>query len=831
LAQRASVVGRGALAHVVGNAVAAVIAFAVPLSAKATQARPSSSREVRHTSPTVNASRLPGLRAPVEMIRDSAGIMHITAQNEHDLFFAQGYNAARDRLFQLELWRRQATGTMAEVLGPRWVARDRASRLLRFRGNMSNEMAHYHPRGVAIISAFVDGVNAYVSKVQRDTSLLPPELKWLGITPRAWTPAIVVSRHNALASNAREEATTARAVRAIGDAAVARRRRFEPQPARLAIDSAVARMLDAGTDDALLAVYDAFKNSPTFRAEDVVASVRGVAKTGVTDGDRDAGTTDVPADPWQSNNWVIAGSKTASGKPIVANDPHRTITTPSLRYLVHLKAPGWDVIGAGEPAIPGVAIGHNQYGAWGLTIFGIDVEDLYTYDTHAKDALAYTYNGATAHMRAERDTIRVRGGAPVAITLRFTRHGPVIFEDSVKHVAVALRAGWFETGGAPYLASLRIDQSKTWTEFRAALGFAHMPSLNWVWGDTSGVIGWQAAGIAPIRKVWDGLIPVPGDGRYEWSGYLPISELPHAQSPQLSWFGTANAYNVAPNYPHNDAIARSWAEPWRIRRLNEVLDTISRADVATMERLQHDETPVAARALIPLLRGIAVTGTSIAARDSVLAWNGVLDATSVGAAVYAMFERALSRLVAEAALPPTARGIMKTVPLSRVVEWMTTPDTVLGATPVEKRDALLSRAFNDAVSELNKRFGTSLAGWQYGQAAFHHVRIAHPLDAAVNDSLKRLLSPGPIARGGYANTLNATGNADNQTAGASVRVVIDLADWERATVTNTPGQSGDPNSMHYRDLFGPWARGVYAPLPYSKQSVMKRAETIETFRP
>ncbi len=801
------------------------------------------------TARTLYAQSLsvPGLRAPVDLTRDSAGVVHIRAANEHDLFFAQGYNAARDRLFQLELWRRQATGTMAEVLGSRWVARDRASRLLRYRGSMATELAHYHPHGVTIITAFVDGVNAYVARVSRDSTLLPPELQWLGITPGKWTTAVVISRHNALASNARDELSTARAVRAIGEAAVLRRRRFEPDPARLSVDSAITRALDADSDDALLAVYDAFKNAPQFRSEDLAASVRKVGTSGAINrngtlrdmfGDadanleRDPGTTAATADRWESNNWVLAGSRTASGKPMLANDPHRTITTPSLRYLVHLSAPGWDVIGAGEPAIPGVAIGHNQHGAWGLTIFGLDVEDLYTYATTTGDPLSYDYKGIATRMRVVYDTIRVRGGAAVPITMHFTRHGPVIFKNAAQHVAVALRAAWFEPGGAPYLASLRIDQARTWSDFRAAVGYAHMPALNWLWADTSGAIGWQSAGIAPIRKNWDGLVPVPGNGRFEWSGFLRIVDLPHATSPARGFFGTANALNVSPTYPHNDAIARTWAEPWRLRRLTEVLDTTTHASVAAMEALQHDETAVAARALVPLLRGVTFGSASVsAAKDSVLAWNGVLAVQSIGAGIYALWERSLTRLVADATLPANARTAMRTVPLSRLIDWLSNADTILGPHPTVVRDSLVRRAFTDAVAELTAKFGAAMTRWQYGQVTFHHVRIAHPLDGAVNDSLRQWLSPGPVARGGYANTLNATGNTDNQTAGASVRVVIDLADWERAVMTNTPGQSGDPRSAHYRDLFLPWTQGVYAPLPYARSAVAKRAESVEHLRP
>lgn len=761
-----------------------------------------------------------GLRAPVTLARDSAGIVHIEAANEHDLFFAQGYSAARDRLFQLELWRRQATGTMAEVLGARWVPRDRASRLLRYRGSMATELAHYHPRGATIIGAFVDGVNAYIDQVRANPSLMPPELTWLGIAPQHWTPAVVISRHNALASNAADEPTTARAVREIGEAAVARRKRYELSPVRLSLDSLVARALDAAPGARMLSDYNDFKQSPNFRTAELPEALRRVAPP--------ADTATPGFDRWESNNWVIAGSRTASGKPIVANDPHRTIAAPSLRYMVHLKAPGWDVIGGGEPAIPGVAIGHNQHGAWGLTIFGIDAEDLYTYDLDAKNARAYRYRGASERMREIIDTIRVKGAAPVVVTLQYTRHGPVLMSDSVKRVAVALRAAWLEPGGAPYLASLRLDQARSWPEARTALSFARMPALNWIWADTSGAIGWQSAGIAPIRKNWDGLVPVPGDGRFEWSGFLPIPQLPHETSPSRGYVGTANALNVEASYPNANALARTWAEPFRRDRLLEVLDTTRKATLSQMMALQHDETPLAARALVPLIKQIALTNAaSIAARDTLLRWNGVLSANSRGAAIYAAWERKLLTHTADIVLPLEARPLLRTVSLAQTIEWLTSPDSLLGENPTVARDFILFRAFNEAVSDLSRRFGTNMADWRYGDAKMHYARIAHPLDVVIADSIRPRLSPGPLARGGYANTLNATGNTDNQTAGASFRVVMDLANWDGAMVTNTPGQSGDPRSPYYNNLFGPWARGEYAPLPYSPAAVKARtAETI-----
>ena len=696
--------------------------------------------------------------------------------------------------------------------------------MLRYRGSMTTELAHYHPRGATIIGAFVNGVNAYVDQVRANPRLMPQELTWLGITPQHWTPAVVISRHNALASNAADEPTTARAVREIGEAAVARRKRYELSPVRLELDSLVARALDAAPGASMLAAYNDFKQAPTFRTAELPEALRRAAPP--------LDTATPSFDRWESNNWVIAGSRTASGKPIVANDPHRTIAAPSLRYMVHLKAPGWDVIGGGEPAIPGVAIGHNEHGAWGLTIFGIDAEDLYTYALDAKDRRAYRYRGASERMREVRDTIRVKGAAPVVVTLQYTRHGPVVMTDSVKRIAVALRAAWLEPGGAPYLASLRLDQARTWSEARTALSFARMPALNWIWADTSGAIGWQSAGIAPIRKNWDGLVPVPGDGRFEWSGFLPISQLPHETSPSRGYVGTANALNVDASYAHSNALARTWAEPFRRDRLTEVLDTTRQATLSQMMALQHDETALPARALVPLIKQIALTSAAaMAARDTLLRWNGVLSANSRGAAIYVAWERKLLTHTANMVLPLEARPLLRTVSLSQTIEWLTHPDSLLGENPTVARNFILFRSFNEAVSDLSRRFGKDMADWRYGDATMHHVRIAHPLDGVIADSIRPRLSPGPLARGGYANTLNATGNTDNQTAGASFRVVMDLANWDGAMVTNTPGQSGDPRSPYYSNLFAPWVRGEYAPLPYSPRAVKARTAEMVVLRP
>ena len=254
----------------------------------------------------------------------------------------------------------------------------------------------------------------------------------------------------------------------------------------------------------------------------------------------------------------------------MANDPHRVIEAPSLRYWVHLVAPGWNVIGGGEPVLPGVSIGHNEHGAWGLTIFGSDSEDLYVYETNPANPNEYRYQGRWEAMRVVPDTIPVKGQADAKVELKFTRHGPVLHEDRANRRAYALRAAWMEQGGAPYLASLRMNQARTWEEFRDACSYNRMPSENMVWVDRKGNIGWQAAGIAPLRS-WSGLLPVPGDGRFEWEGYLPITALPSEVNPARGYVATANHYLFPNDYAYDAARHWTWADPYRARRIEEVL--------------------------------------------------------------------------------------------------------------------------------------------------------------------------------------------------------------------------------------------------------------------
>jgi penicillin amidase len=765
-----------------------------------------------------------GLSDAVEIIRDRWGISHIYAKNDADLFFAQGYNAARDRLFQLEIWRRQATGTTAELLGRRALKRDIGARLFTFRGDMKQELNHYHPRGAAIVQAFVDGINAFIAETERDPSLLPMEFGLLGIRPGRWNPAVVISRHQGLLANAVQELNLGRAVAALGPDKVRELLWLRPGNPVLALDPAINGALLSGN---ILDLYSAFRESVTFSPEDIVTEFRG-----------ERGSMERPAGTYPdefglsllnadlgSNNWALGGQMTLTGYPLLANDPHRVLQVPSLRYWVHLVAPGWNVIGGGEPAIPGVSIGHNEFGAWGITINGQDTEDICVYETNPSEPLQYRYKGSWEAMKVIEEIIPVKNEAPVKVTFKYTRHGPVVFENVQGHTACALRAAWLEPGCAPYLASLRMDQAKTWEEFRAACGYSRIPSLNMVWADVAKNIGYQSVAISPVRRNFSGLVPVPGDGRFEWDGYLPISELPHALNPGKGYIATANNYQVSDGYPYAEALHYLWGDEMRAVRIDEVLRSGRMQTVSDLMKLQHDEVSIPARSLVAMLRELPLSDLSAEkARNLLLGWDFVMDKDSIAAGIYASWERHLTENLRDLLVPREARSMIGPLNLKRVIDWIVAPDGRFGADPIAGRDALLSRSLAQAVSSLSGRFGPDMSKWKYGQENFKHVLIRHPLSSAVNAAVRQRLDVGPQPRGGYASTVNATGSADNQTTGASFRLIADLENWDNSVGTNTPGQSGNPESPHYRDLFDLWVRGKYFPVLFSRMKVESVAE-------
>ncbi len=765
---------------------------------------------------------LPGLAKPVEIVVDRWGVPHITAETEDDLFFAQGFHAASDRMFQFEIWRRRATGTVAEILGRRELKRDIGARLLQFRGDMKTELEHYHPRGEAIIKAYVRGVNAWIDRTREDPSLLPLEFTLLGIQPQHWTPEIVVSRHQGLVHNLTEELEVGRSVALLGADRVKQLMDFHPGDPDIQLDPDLdGQLLFAD----ILQLYREARRPIRFQPGDVPAMAGNVRS------DR------LPILPWGreqqdptdfrdigSNNWVLSGARTRSGKPLMANDPHRVLHVPSLRYFAHLRAPGWNVVGGGEPVLPGISIGHNEVGAWGLTVFYIDAEDLYVYQTDPDNPRRYRYKDGWEEMKTVRTTIPVKGEDPVTVELRFTRHGPVLHQNDEFHRAFALRAGWLEVGGAPYLASLRMDVAQSWEAFRDACSYSHLPGENMVWADRLGNIGWQPVGIAPRRPNWTGVVPVPGDGRYEWLPPLPIRELPHLQNPEQGFWNTSNESLIPDDYPHRNAVSWTWADPYRGDRVREVLSSSRDHTMEQMMDLQLDELSIPARQLLPRLRRAASEQPRFEPYLELLAdWDFQLRQDSAAAGLYAMWERRLEENARKAMVPAKALPYFPELSMRKIIGWLSEPGDPFLPAPAPDRGTVMCTSLDEAIAELTQRFGPNPSNWKYGDAKYKHALIRHPLSPAVDEATQGKLDVGPLPRGGNSYTVNNTGRADRQPSGGTFRVIIDTADWDHSLATNSPGQSGDPTRPGYRDLFGPWAQGQYFPLLYSEARIAEAA--------
>jgi penicillin G amidase len=778
-------------------------------------------------------TQIKGLTDEVEVIRDQHGINHIFAKNEEDLFFAQGYLAAKDRLFQFELWRRQATGTLAEILGERELERDRGVRLFKFRGDKETELRRYHPRGVEIVDAFVAGINSYIEEARGNPDSLPIEFQMLDILPKFWTWEVVISRHQGLLENVSDELNISRVVSKIGVENAKQLYYFHPNEPVLVIDPSIPEELLMKD---ILAPYEAFRKGVSFRPEDIVSSFRREEKEfeKATASLEEELTFTLESDAFAqgSNNWVVSGEKTESGFPIMANDPHRLQALPSLRYWVHLNAPGWNVIGAGEPVIPGVSIGHNEYGAWGLTIFSTDNEDLKVYELNPENPEQYWHKGEWLSMKSIQDTIRVKGEADQIVTHRYTIHGPVTFIDEELNKLVAVQCAWLEPGSAPYLSSLRMDQSKSWEEFREACTYNQIPAENMVWADKNGNIGWQAAAITPIRNGFSGLVATMGDGRSDWEGYLPVTELPNALNPKSGFISTANQ-NVAPSdYPHTNALGYKWADNFRGERLKEVLSQERKFTVEEMGALQNDFLSLPARQLVPFLKEISFENpTADSLRKALLVWDFVLDKNSVEAGVYVMWERMLRKQLDEHFIPEVVKPWLSSLQMTRVLEWMEKPELIFTVESITQRNKVLEESFVAALKELKQKLGTNVQNWQYGQSNYKHAQIRHLLGETVNESWQAKLNTESLPRGGYSFTPGANGYGDNNTSGASFRIVVDTEDWEKTIGINTPGQSGNPESTFYKNLFPIWANDQFVSVPFSKENIKKMKMSEEKLIP
>jgi penicillin amidase len=753
-----------------------------------------------------------GLKQSVEILRDQWGINHLYAQNQHDLFFTQGYAAAQDRLFQFEIWRRQATGTVAEILGARELKRDIGTRLFKYRGDLDRELNHYHPEGKAIIEAYVSGVNAYIKSVINTPEKLPLPFKILGIEPQPWTAEVVISRHQGLLGNIGQELEIGRAVALIGPEKVKDLLWLHPQEPVLDLDPKIDQQL---LFEDLLAPYFAFRKGVQFEPRDLQPEYRTAEAISLLNQFNELSKDSLAIG---SNNWVVAGSKTVDGNTYMANDPHRTIAVPSLRYMAHLVAPGWNVIGGGEPEIPGISIGHNGIGAWGLTVFRTDGEDLYQYELNPKNPLQYKYKGEWKDFKIIEEVVKVKDGPDESIKLYYSHHGPITYLNKKALKAYGVRCAWLEPGGSPYLASLRMDQAQNWEEFRDACNYSHIPGENMIWADKNGTIGWQAVGIAPVRNHSSGLVPVPGDGSYDWDGYLPIIQKPNELNPKSGFIATANQ-NVTPeDYEHWNAIGFSWSDPYRGDRVNEFLESKNDLNMEDMRRLQTDVASLPARTLIPLLLELPLDPQLAQLQNKFSNWNQRLEPTSIEAGIYVAWEDEIQRLAHEKFVPENVKKHLGKLQLKRILDWIQKPkDSPFKSD--SSRNSFLMEAFKNAVGNLKKSLGEEPLQWQYGQEAYKHSSITHALGAVASSQYAKKLNLPSLPRGGNAYTPGSTGSNKRQSSGASFRMIVNTGDWDATIGTNAPGQSGNPDSPFYTNLYEDWAKDVYFPVYYSKEKI------------
>jgi len=715
---------------------------------------------------------LEGLSAPVRVVRDRWGVPHIAAQNQDDLFFAQGFVQAQDRLFQMDLWRRSVQGRLSEVLGGNFIERDSMTRRVQFRGDINGEWASYGSDTKAIAAAFTRGINAWVSRARER---LPEEFVLAGWAPEFWRPEDLLNRTDAFVAsgNALDEVLRARLTAAVGaDRAGAL------FPTEGAISTAVPRGLD-------------------------LAAINGV----VSDALRRVGTPPFFmgfAASVGSNAWAVARSD--RGAPLLAADPHRRLENPPPRYLVHLDAPGWQVAGATSPWLPGVVIGHNDRVAWGMTAASIDTQDIYVEKVNPANPHQVLEGGRWVDLVAVKEGIAVKGRSePLPLEFEYTTHGPVIAIDRDRHLAYLLRWSGAEPGAAPELAALAIDRARSSSEFREALARWKMPPAEFVYADVDGLIGRQVAALTPIRGAWGGAMPVPGETRqYEWRGWTAFDRLPRVSDPPTGFVASANG---------NEA---------RFGRISEVLADPAARGIEGFQRLQQDVFAWNAERLVPLLARVVPDRADLdEARQRLLLWDRRITGDSQEATLYVAWERELTHRLAALRLPSDLADEYVRRTTRTLVPALTEPSRAWFDGEVEKsRDGLLLEALTAAVDDLRGKSSNERLAW----GRVHMVTFAHPL--GISDRPARRFNVGPFAASGYSETvLSISSPGSGRSIGPSFRAIFDLGEWDRSLAMNAPGQSGSPGSPHFGDLAAGWAAGQYFPLAFSDRAVQANAQS------
>jgi penicillin amidase len=730
-----------------------------------------------------------GLTAPVEILRDRAGVPHVFAQSERDAHFALGFLHAQDRLWQLEMNRRIAAGRLAEVLGPAALETDRFVRTLGVRRAARANLERLDDETRAALDAYAAGVNAFLAT----DPVLPPEFLLLRVRPEPWSAVDSLSWLKMMAwdvgGNWRNELLRMRLSRTLP---IERLHEFlPPYPG-----DPVPAIRNPGE------LYRGLEREPP--------RIAGAAIPG--DADLALG----------SNSWVVSGAHTVGGKPLLANDPHLGLTAPPVWYLAQLSAPGLDVIGATLPGLPGVLAGRNARIAWGFTNTGPDVQDLYLEKLDSTGNYLAP-NGPLA-FETRLETIRVRGADDETLQVRVSRHGPVIsdvvagaLELTPRGYAMALAWTALAPDDLTMQAAVRLGRSQNWGEFEAALRELHAPQQTVTYADVEGNIGFIAAGRVPLRKRENdlqGLAPAPGwEARYDWEGYLPFEALPRALNPPGGTLISANHKITPREYAHH--ITHEWQPPYRAQRIAELLAQTGEKSAGSFARMQLDAVSLAMRSLLPHL--LATPPADDASREALrllASWDGLMAAERPEPLIATAWLRELTRALYADELGEafrrnwSARVVFVDNALRTDSAWC---DDVRTRT-VEACAKLLSASLARALTDLKSRFGSDVAAWRWGEA---HVAEQRHRPLSRNRLLARFFDIRvPTAGDAYSINAGRSDFADEAAPyasrhAASYRAIYDLADPQGSLFMQSGGQSGNPLSAHYRSFAEAWARGEY----------------------
>jgi penicillin amidase len=779
---------------------------------------------------------VPGLRAPVEVLYDRWAVPHVYAGDAEDAWFAAGYLQARERLWQMELYRRAASGRLSELFGEATLPADRRFAALELRRAAEAEWAAASPDVRTALVRHAAGVNGAIKRLGRFGR--PLEFQLLGVTPEPWTPidALAIGKLMAwrLGENRHGELLRGALAREFGDTEATRL--MGPLP-----PWAPSVLGTPETPRPLAPAPAPVKRSPAVRT--TVASAITRLPAGL-----EWLATD--ARPAGSNSWAIAGRRTSSGRPLLANDPHLAIELPSIWYEMHLVASGLEVAGATIPGEPFVIIGHNQWIAWGLTNTGADVQDFYVEDVDFASR-RYLYENEWLPLRVRRATTKVRGrAAPDVYEVFSTRHGPLMATETdweeppvfsardgrprVRPLALRWEAA---SAGESAGAFARIDRARNWDEFLDALRLFGAPSQNFVYADVAGNIGYAMSGVLPMRAQGDGSVPVPGwTAAYEWVGQVPASRLPARLNPPSGQIVTANN-EIAPGW---GLMTRDWAAPFRAKRILDLLGTRTGLDAAAMGRIQRDVYGEGARQLLDALERAAQSPAMAAAepqaREAVAElrrWDRQVDGRPV-VALFQAFEHALWRRtfadelgpglfqqLFEYGLDERYVGLYAILDDPQSAWW----DDVATVDRHETRDDIMVLGAADAVLALQMKFGDR-AGWSWNR--LHAASFSHPLGGG-GPILDWFFSRGPVPVGGNSSTI-AKASIDRRrpyrvSDVASYRQIVEAGAWDRTLAVNTTGQSGHPRSPHYFDQNPLWAHGAYRPFPFSRSAVEQAHES------